>query len=194
MCYPQALGLTLLYLIYWVSSCISWKSLSYAVEQFLQYVYLPQGCMQFTAEPTTCSPTCQFLNLNWKIKMLFEFQEEANDACRAVTLRGIFSRPWEQKQLKHMLLPPWRKQGQVHSRKNKPHISSQPRYYLSVAGLPVRAGVWALWHGVSSRPAMPQRTDKPGNDSTPADSHLLRRMARAAVPGQSLQNPNWYEC
>lgn len=75
MCYPQALGLTLLYPIYWVLSCISWKSLScfwywLCSEQFLQYLYLPQDCMQFTAEPRTHSPMSQILNLNWKIKML----------------------------------------------------------------------------------------------------------------------------
>lgn len=68
---------------------------SCAVEQFLQYVYLPQGCVPFTAEPRILSPTSQFLNLNLKIEMLFEFQEEANDACRVVTLQEIFSWPWE---------------------------------------------------------------------------------------------------
>lgn len=75
MCYPQALGLTLLYPIYWVLSCIPWKSLSWfwyrlCSEQFLQYLYLPQDCTQFTAESRTHSPTSQILNLNWKIKML----------------------------------------------------------------------------------------------------------------------------
>lgn len=97
MCYPQALGLTLLYPIYWVLSCIFWKSLScfwywLCSEQFLQYLYLPQDCMQFTAEPRTHSPMSQILNLNWKNKNAFEFQEESKNACHAMTLWGIFSR------------------------------------------------------------------------------------------------------
>lgn len=56
------------------------------------------------------------------MKMLFEFQDEANDACGAVTLQGIFS--LEQEQLKRILLSPWRKQGGISSRKNKPYSSS----------------------------------------------------------------------
>lgn len=35
-----------------------------AVEQVLQYVDLPQGCVLFTAEPRTHSPMSQFLSLN----------------------------------------------------------------------------------------------------------------------------------
>lgn len=58
------------------------------------------------------------------------------------------------------------------------------------AGLPARAGVWICDAGVSSSPKVPQSRDAPGMSSPPADSHLVRDMATAAAPGQSLQTPN----
>lgn len=93
MCDPKALGLT--YISHLLGLFLHFLEKSEMLKSFARAVsavrIFTTGLYAVHSWTQNSSPVSQFLNLNWKIKMLFEIQEEANDACRAVALQGIVS-------------------------------------------------------------------------------------------------------
>lgn len=156
---------------------------------FLQYVYLPRGCMQCSPELGTGSPLSQFLNLKWKIKCFLHSRRRLMMLVVPWLCEGSLANPGSKSSWStYSCLPRENREGFTAGRTNR---TSAPSWGITFQW---QGCLWEQEAGlvkqeVSSRPTMPQQ----GMSSTPADSHLVRSMAGAAVPGQSLQTPNWDE-